>query len=124
MNYVLDQRWVDSSLTGHVLSDRPCARGIVYAAPRWFTVAQVAANFPKHPFVETLDPEHLSYYNFRQKMPTAGCPVVVFSEKSHWRDSGWVGVSILESEEFLIDGHRDRPVIVGRGWYTGQSSDD
>lgn len=124
MNYVLDQRWVDSSLTGHVLSDRPCARGVVYAAPRWFTVAQVAANFPKHPFVETLDPEHPSYYNFRQKKPTAGCPVVVFSEKAHWREGGWPGVSVHESEEFIIDGHRDRPVIVGRGWYDGQSSDD
>jgi hypothetical protein len=124
MNYVKDETWINMSLSGHKLTDRPCARGLVYAAPRWFTVAQVAANFPKHPMVETLDPDHLSYYHYRSVGAKSGCPVLIISEKAHWREQGWAGIDIIESEEFLIEGHRDRPVILGRGWYNESASDE
>jgi hypothetical protein len=124
MSYVKDETWINMSLSGHKLTDRPCARGLVYAAPRWFTVAQVAANFPKHPMVETLDPDHLSYYHYRSVGAKSGCPVLIISEKAHWREQGWAGIDIIESEEFLIEGHRDRPVILGRGWYNESASDE
>jgi 2-amino-4-hydroxy-6-hydroxymethyldihydropteridine diphosphokinase len=124
MNFVKDEAWITMSLSGHKLTDRPCARGLVYAAPRWFTVAQVAANFPKHPMVETLDPDHLSYYHYRSVVAKSGCPVLIISEKAHWREQGWAGIDIIESEEFLIEGHRDRPVILGRGWYNESASDE
>ncbi|MEI6833693.1 MAG: 2-amino-4-hydroxy-6-hydroxymethyldihydropteridine diphosphokinase [bacterium] len=124
MNFVKDETWIAMSLSGHKLTDRPCARGLVYAAPRWFTVAQVAANFPKHPMVETLDPDHLSYYHYRSVGAKSGCPVLIISEKAHWREQGWAGIDIIESEEFLIEGHRDRPVILGRGWYNESASDE
>ena len=124
MNFVNDETWITMSLSGHKLTDRPCARGLVYAAPRWFTVAQVAANFPKHPMVETLDPDHLSYYHYRSVGAKSGCPVLIISEKAHWREQGWAGIDIIESEEFLIEGHRDRPVIMGRGWYNESASDE
>lgn len=123
-NYLKDSSWIDMSLKGHRLSDRTCSRGVVYAAPRWFTVAQVAANFPKHPIVETLDPDHLSYYHYRKSRPKAGCPVVIFSEKAHWRQQGWPDVLVSDSQEFLIEGHRDRPVIIGRGWYAEHAADE
>ena len=122
--YLRDLSWIDMSLKGRRLSDRACSRGLVYAAPRWFTVAQVAANFPKHPFVETLDPDHLSYYHYRASPPRAGCPVIIFSEKAHWRERGWSQVSVSESQEFYIDGHRDRPIIIGRGWYEERATDE
>lgn len=124
MSYVRETSWTADSLSGRKLSDRPCARGLVYAAPRWFTVAQLAANLPKHPFVETLDPDHLSYYHYRPTAVKSGCPVVIFAEKAHWREKGWDGVDVIESEEFLIEGHRDRPVVLGRGWYTEHPSDE
>jgi 2-amino-4-hydroxy-6-hydroxymethyldihydropteridine diphosphokinase len=124
MSYAKDEAWINMSLSGHKLTDRPCARGLVYAAPRWFTVAQVAANFPKHPMVETLDPDHLSYYHYRSVGAKSGCPVLIISEKAHWREQGWAGIDIIESEEFLIEGHRDRPVILGRGWYNESASDE
>jgi 2-amino-4-hydroxy-6-hydroxymethyldihydropteridine diphosphokinase len=124
MNFVKDESWTTMSLSGRRLTDRPCGRGLVYAAPRWFTVAQVAANFPKHPMVETLDPDHLSYYHYRSVGAKSGCPVLIISEKAHWREQGWAGIDIIESEEFLIEGHRDRPVILGRGWYNESASDE
>ena len=94
------------------------------AAPRWFTVAQTAASMPGHPVVETLDQDHLSYYHFRPKVSVAGCPVVILSEKSHWRDDHWNGViDVIDSMEFEIPGHRDRRVVVGRGWYRTESAD-
>jgi len=124
MGYVNDLSWTADTLGGEKLSDLPCTRGLVLAAPRWFTVAQVAANFPRHPRVETLDPDHLSYYHHRPSEPKFGCPVLVIAEKAHWRERGWRDIEIIESEEFMIDGHRDRPVMLGRGWYYKKSTDE
>jgi 2-amino-4-hydroxy-6-hydroxymethyldihydropteridine diphosphokinase len=124
MHYVTDQNWTESSLSARKLTDRRCERGLVMAAPRWFTVAQVAANFPGHPVVENLDLDHLSYYHFRPRTSVAGCPVLVVSEKSHWRTDGWgEWLEIFDSKEFVVDGHRDRPVVIGRGWFNVSSVD-
>ncbi len=124
LGYYNDKTWLDSGMSGRKLTDRPCDRGLVVAAPRWFTVAQTAASMPGHPVVETLDQDHLSYYHFRPKVSVAGCPVVILSEKSHWRDDHWNGViDVIDSMEFEIPGHRDRRVVVGRGWYRTESAE-
>lgn len=110
--WIFDRSWIaGANFSGHV-----CERGVVLAAPRWFTVAQTAANLPGHPVVETIDPDRRSYYHDRPRSGVAGCPVVVLSEKAHWRDDGWDdSVKILASKEFEVDGHRDRHVVIGRG---------
>jgi 2-amino-4-hydroxy-6-hydroxymethyldihydropteridine diphosphokinase len=124
LEYVNDHSWIDSPFTGRKLTDQHCDRGLVLAAPRWFTVAQVAANLPGHPLVETLDQDHKSYYHYRPKASMIGCPVVILSEKSHWRDDEWHGtLDISMSREFEIDGHRDRRVVIGRGWFLAESAD-
>ena len=124
LSFYRDKSWINGGMSGHKLTDRPCDRGLVVAAPRWFTVAQVAANLPGHPVVETLDQDHLSYYHFRPKASVAGCPVVILAEKSHWRDDFWGGVvEVTESREFEIAGHRDRRVVIGRGWYRTESAE-
>ena len=86
-------------------------------------MAQVAANLPGHPIVETIDREHKSFYHFRPMRPTAGCPVVIFSEKSHWGRENWNGLlEVSASQEFEIEGHRDRHVVIGRGWFADEES--
>lgn len=121
--YINDTSWLESSQNGKKLSTSRCGRGVVYAAPRWFTVAQVAANLPGHPIVETIDREHKSFYHFRPMRPTAGCPAVIFSEKSHWGRENWNGLlEVSASQEFEIEGHRDRHVVIGRGWFADEES--
>jgi 2-amino-4-hydroxy-6-hydroxymethyldihydropteridine diphosphokinase len=113
--YLSDQSWLASSVT------RPekCGDQMTFAAPRWFTAAQAAANLPGHPVVENLDPDHLSYYHYRSRSDLSGCPVIILSEVSHWRAAGWSGIDpIVDSREFEIDGHRDRRVVVARAWWS------
>jgi 2-amino-4-hydroxy-6-hydroxymethyldihydropteridine diphosphokinase len=110
--YIFDRAWIGEGST----EARTCDRGPVFAAPRWFTVAQVAANLPGNPLVESLDQDHRSYYHYRPKGPVVGCYVVILSEKSHWRDDGWSGsIRIIDKREFEVDGHRDRKIVIGRG---------
>lgn len=113
LSHIFDKSWVtqDKSWTTE------CARGVVLTAPRWFTVAQTAANLPGNPIVETLDQDHRSYYHDRARDSIKGCPVVILSEKSHWRNDGWNGViNLIDSKEFEVDGHRDRHIVIGRGY--------
>ena len=119
MNWVFDQSWIESTKNENSAA---CERGLVFAAPRWFTVAQTAANLPRNLIVETLDQEHRSYYHYRPKTPVVGCPVVILSEKSHWRNDGWGGVVLVsDSKEFEVEGHRDRHIVVGRGYFIRDS---
>ncbi len=116
--YIKDVSWITRSQGLFNPASKSCDRGLVFAAPRWFTVAQVAANMPGHPVVETLDLEHQSYYHFRPRARVEGCPVVIFAEKTHWREDHWSGsVNVVDSKEFEVDGHRDRHLIIGRGWF-------
>jgi 2-amino-4-hydroxy-6-hydroxymethyldihydropteridine diphosphokinase len=115
--YVSDQKWA-SDYKDPRARRSVCKSRLTYAAPRWFTAAQVAANLPGHPVVENVDPDHLSYYYFRARVPQSGCPVVILAEADHWRADGWPDIEkISDHQEFEIDGHRDRRVIVGRGWW-------
>lgn len=112
LHYIKDHSWITD------IVPEACGADVVYAAPRWFTVAQTAANLPWHPIVETLDPKHLSYYHLRpQRAAWTGCPTVVLSERSHY---GSVEASpvfkLFEAKEFEIRGHRDRPIVVARGY--------
>lgn len=113
--WVFDESWLRKAKNR---KSQLCKRGVVFAAPRWFTVAQAAANLPRHLVIETLDQDHKSYYHFRAKAPVVGCPVVILAEKSHWQNDGWNdSIQMLDQREFEIDGHRDRLVIIGRGYF-------
>jgi 4-amino-4-deoxy-L-arabinose transferase-like glycosyltransferase len=112
LSWIYDRSWI----VGRVPKDESCERDVVFAAPRWFTVAQAAANLPRKPVVETLDQDHRSYYHDRDRSSLEGCPVVVLSESSHWKDHGWNGlIKMYESKQFYVDGHRDRLLTIGRG---------
>jgi hypothetical protein len=68
--------------------------------------------------VQNIDPDHLSYYHFRGREALSGCPVLMIAEADHWRTDGWPEITaITDQKEFEIEGHRDRRVIVGRGWW-------
>jgi 2-amino-4-hydroxy-6-hydroxymethyldihydropteridine diphosphokinase len=112
--YMRDFSWVEA----YPAKPKHCQGRVTYAAPRWFTVAQAAANLPGHPLVENLDPDHLSYYHFRQHSFQSGCPVIIVAERSHWRLDGWPDIAkISDYQEFEVAGHRDRRITIGRGWW-------
>lgn len=88
----------------------------VYAATRWFTVAQSASQLPWHPVVESVDPNKLSYYNYRTPAETwRNCPLVILAEEAHYKgllnSDTW---NVSEQKRFIIRGHQDRPVVVLR----------
>ena len=111
VTYVFDDRWIDPKW--HFT----CGGEMKFAAARWFTVAQAAANLPGHPVVETLDPDKLSYYQFRTPPESwKGCPTVLLSEEAHF--AGVIEAKRFEAVEhrrFVIEGHEDRAIIVARG---------
>jgi 2-amino-4-hydroxy-6-hydroxymethyldihydropteridine diphosphokinase len=111
LEFINDHAWTSERQVPHHCD------GVAILAPRWFTVAQIAATFPAHPHVRNLDPDHLSYYHFRRDPDASGCPAIIIAEKSHWREEGFPTVeNIVTTREWEIDGHRDRPVIVARAW--------
>lgn len=110
VTYVFDDRWVEPKY-------REKCGDMKFAAARWYTVAQAAANLPGHPVVETLDPDKMSYYQFRTDPKSwNGCPTVLLSEEPHFE-----GViegkrfEAIEHRRFVIEGHEDRAIIVARG---------
>lgn len=112
VTYVFDRRWIDQKLKSR------CGGVMKFAAARWYTVAQAAANLPDHPVIETLDPDKLSYYHFRTPASEwLGCPTVLLSEEAHF--AGVIEAKRFEAIEhrrFIITGHEDRAIIVARGW--------
>lgn len=111
VGYVFDDQWIDPKwkLT--------CHGEMKFAGARWFTVAQAAANLPQHPVIETLDPDKMSYYQFRTPPESwRGCPTVLLSEEAHF--AGVMEAKRFEAVEhrrFVIAGHEDRAIIVARG---------
>ncbi|MCX6127421.1 MAG: hypothetical protein NTV34_22095 [Proteobacteria bacterium] len=116
LEYVNDERWTAK------LGFASCLT-IPYAAPRWFTVAQVAANLPGHPVVQTLDPDKLSYYNYRTPPDSwLGCPSVVISEEAHWPGVlATQSLVVIDQQRFVFPSVLDRPIIVAR--VVGKASD-
>lgn len=111
VTYVFDERWMSDDMK------EKCHGKMKIAAARWFTVAQSAANLPGQPVIETLDPDKLSYYQFRTPPESwLGCPTVLLSEEAHF-EGVVVGKHFepLEHRRFVIAGHLDRAIIVARG---------
>jgi len=82
---------------------------------RWFSTSQLAARFPGLR-VYNLD-DRLSYYAYRDKeYPVAGCPVLIVSNKKHYREPLIKGlIDIDEKISVKPKYHEDHTYILASG---------
>ncbi len=106
------------------LSDQPseatlltCPREPLWAAVRWYGVAQLRYHLKGQPNVYSLDPHHDSYYGDRDSKDwPVGCPVwVVAHGKSLDRRKILEWVDVIEEKPLSVPGHRRQPWILLQG---------
>ena len=81
---------------------------------RWYWVAQLAFNLPGQPKVLDFDPNHLSYYSFRdQNLELHGCRVIVIGDSRSFNSNiFYKHLDVYKVNHFKLRSHQDREIII------------
>ena len=81
---------------------------------RWYWVAQLAFNLPGQPKVLDFDPNHLSYYSFRdQNLELHGCRVIVIGDSRSFNSNiFYKHLDVYKVNRFKLRSHQDREIII------------
>jgi 4-amino-4-deoxy-L-arabinose transferase-like glycosyltransferase len=94
-----------------------CPTGGYRAAWRWYASAQLHFYKPEHGPVLNLDPDHHSYYFYRDRhLPLVGCQVALVMPKAIWEQSAlnqWGTWD--EQRSLLIRGHEQQAFVLVLG---------
>jgi hypothetical protein len=93
-------------------SDKPYLAGL-----RWFWTAQMRYHLQDHPKVLNLDPNHRSYYTFRdENLDLKGCSVIIIAHDRHIdRDLLATLIDIESEEKLLVPLHEKMNIYLLRG---------
>jgi hypothetical protein len=70
-----EQSCIDYGFKKDILSE--CRVQLAIASTRWYSAAQLAFHLPGQPAVRSIDPNHRSFYSYRDRALDESCPLFV-----------------------------------------------
>ena len=99
-----------------------CSEDPYIASFRWFWVSQLAFNLPDQPTVLAFDPNHLSFYSFRdENLKLNKCRVIIIGDKRSFNPKQFDNhIEIYKESSFRLKHHQDQELIILWGKVTGK----
>ena len=99
-----------------------CSEDPYIASFRWFWVSQLAFNLTDQPTVLAFDPNHLSFYSFRDKnLNLNKCRVIIIGDKRSFNPKSFYNhIEIHKESSFRLKHHQDQELIILWGKVTGK----
>ena len=106
--------WAKVAVTNEFNKSIPahCRGTLTFAAMRWYGVAQLAFQLPGQPRVRSLDPNHRSFYTFRDQALNDSCPLLVVAHAATINeDTLKQTYDVLEKGLIAAQGHEGIPIL-------------
>jgi len=114
--HVLETSDVTSAGVTYAPAASHCPQTPALASLRWFWAAQLRFHLSAHPRIYSLDPNHRSYYDYRDAGPPHGCPIVIVTDMAHI-DATKLSrrIQILSTQRLVVPYHEHMRIAVLHG---------
>ena len=104
--------WVKAVSTMDSKKDIPseCRGHLAIASTRWYSAAQLAFHLPGQPAVRSIDPNHRSFYSYRDRALDESCPLFVVANAATVNLEALLrDYLVMERGPIVVSGHESIP---------------